>query len=308
MLGTVFNIQRFSLHDGPGIRTSVFLKGCSLHCFWCHNPEGIALKPEIQFFPERCITCGACVEACDHDANALLAGTLVFDRARCVACGDCIDTCYAEARLRVGQEMTPEAVFQEILQDRAYYASSGGGVTLSGGEPALQPEFAKELLARCKADGLHTALETAGNVPWASLAGLLPHTDLILMDLKHMDTAKHRAATGVSNARLLDNARRLVEDTNLPLWFRIPVVPGVNDRPDEVAATAAFVRQMIDLRAARPQPGRIAMELMPFHRLAGDKYRSLAVNYRAKDLVPPSKEKMSQLAEQVRAYQIEVRV
>ena len=308
MAGIIFNIQRFSLHDGPGIRTTVFLKGCSLHCFWCHNPEGIALQPEIQFFPERCLTCGACVDACDHDANSLQSGALVFDRERCVTCGDCIDTCYAEARLFVGQELTAAEVFQTIQQDAAYYASSGGGVTLSGGEPALQPEFSAELLALCQAAGYHTTLETAGNVPWASLAKLLPLTNLVMMDLKQMDAAKHKAATRVSNERLLANARRMVAETNLPILFRIPVIPGVNDAPADVAATAAFVREMIDLRAARPDPARIAMELMPFHRLAADKYRSLAVDYRAKDLVPPTKDHMQLLAEQVRAQQVEVRV
>ena len=308
MAGIIFNIQRFSLHDGPGIRTTVFLKGCSLHCFWCHNPEGIALQPEIQFFPERCLTCGACVDACDHDANSLQSGALVFDRERCVTCGDCIDTCYAEARLFVGQELTAAEVFQTIQQDAAYYASSGGGVTLSGGEPALQPEFSAELLALCQAAGYHTTLETAGNVPWASLAKLLPLTNLVMMDLKQMDAAKHKAATRVSNERLLANARRMVAETTLPILFRIPVIPGVNDAPADVAATAAFVREMIDLRAARPDPARIAMELMPFHRLAADKYRSLAVDYRAKDLVPPTKDHMLLLAEQVRAQQVEVRV
>jgi pyruvate formate lyase activating enzyme len=306
MTGIVFNIQRFSLHDGPGIRTTVFLKGCSLHCFWCHNPEGIALKPEIQFFPERCILCGACVDTCEHGANSIQDQTLLFSRDLCAACGKCVDTCYAEARLRVGRDMTAAAVLQEILTDRPYYATSGGGVTLSGGEPALQPEFAQEILAGCKAQGIHTAIETAGNVPWANLACLLPVTDLILMDLKHMDPLKHRAAVGVSNVRLLQNARRLVAQTNLPILFRIPVIPGVNDSLADVSAIADFVRQMVEVRATRAQPGTIALDLLPFHRLAGDKYRSLDSDYRAKDLVPPNKEKMLELAAQARAFAIEV--
>jgi len=306
MPGIVFNIQRFSLHDGPGIRTTVFLNGCSLHCFWCHNPEGIALKPEIQFFPERCIMCGACVDACEHHANFIHNNAIVFDRERCTACGQCVGTCYAEARLLVGQELTAAAVFEQIMADRAYYASSGGGVTLSGGEPALQPEFAQEILDRCQAEGIHTAIETAGNVPWSNLACLLPFLNLILMDLKQMDPARHRAAVGVSNARLLQNAQLLVTQTNLPIVFRIPVVPGVNDTLDDVSATAAFVRQMIALRAGRKQPGPITLELLPFHRLASDKYRSLASDYRANSLVPPSKEKMAQLAELARVDEIEV--
>ena len=306
MTGIVFNIQRFSLHDGPGIRTTVFLKGCSLHCFWCHNPEGIALKPDIQFFAERCILCGGCVTACEHGANSILDNVLHFDRQRCTACGQCVDTCYAEARLRVGVEMTPAAVFEQILADRMYYAESGGGVTLSGGEPALQPAFAQEILARCQAEGIHTAIETAGNVPWSSLAALLPFTDLILMDLKQMDPAKHRAAVGVSNSRLLQNARRLAAETNLPILFRIPVIPGVNDSPEDVAAIAAYVRQLIEARAGREHPAPIRLDLLPFHRLAGDKYRSLDSDYRARDLTPPSKEKMLELAALVRECGVEM--
>lgn len=306
MNGLIFNIQRFSLHDGPGIRTTVFLKGCSLHCFWCHNPEGLSLKPEIQFFPERCILCGACVDVCTHGANAIRDNVLHFDRAQCTACGECVDTCYAEARLLIGAERSAADVFQELLLDRPYYEASGGGVTLSGGEPALQPEFAQELLTDCREAGIHTAIETAGNVPWSSLEVLLPVTDLILMDLKQMDAAQHRAAVGVSNERLLQNARRLVAETNLPIRFRIPVVPGVNDRAADVGATAAFVQQMVAVRASRPQPGAIGLELLPFHRLAGDKYRSLEVDYRANDLVPPSKETMAALLAQARSYQIEV--
>lgn len=307
MNGTVFNIQRFSIHDGPGIRTTVFLQGCSLRCFWCHNPEGISQKPQIQFFTERCITCGECVGACAHGANTVQDGTLRFDRARCAACGECIDTCYAEARMFVGKEMSPAGVFEEIMKDRDYYASSGGGVTLSGGEPVLQPEFAGEILALCKQAGIHTAVETAGNVPWKDLQSLLPVVDLILMDLKQMDSARHRAAVGVSNERLLQNAQNLAALSAIPLQFRIPVVPGVNDSDADVAATAAFVRKLVHARRAAGNPGKITLELLPFHRMAGDKYRSLDLDHRARDLVPPSKEKMEELQQIVNDHEIETR-
>jgi pyruvate formate lyase activating enzyme len=307
MNGTVFNIQRFSIHDGPGIRTTVFLKGCSLHCFWCHNPEGICLQPQIQFFAERCINCGACVGACQHGANSVQDGKLQFDRSRCQECGECIDTCYAEARALVGKEMSPAEVFQEILKDRDYYASSAGGVTLSGGEPVLQPEFSGEVLALCKQAGLHTAIETAGNVPWKDLQALLPVVDLILMDLKQMDSARHRAAVGVSNERLLKNAQNLAAQSAIPIQFRIPVIPGVNDSPADVAATASFVRGLAGARAAAGNPGKITLDLLPFHRLAGDKYRSLDQDHRASSLTPPSKEKMEELVHIVRAHGIEIR-
>jgi len=307
MNGSVFNIQRFSIHDGPGIRTTVFLKGCSLHCFWCHNPEGIAIKPQIQFFPERCILCGECVIACSNGANLIQNDKIVFMRDRCQVCGDCIETCYAEARVLVGKDMSSDEVVQEVLKDRPFYETSRGGVTLSGGEPVLHPEFSKEILERCKAEGIHTAIETAGNVPWKDLESLLPVTDLIMMDLKQMDPVKHRAAVGVSNERLLKNAKRLVTQTNIPILFRIPVVPGVNDSRSDVEAIAAFVRQMIDLRSSNAIPGKISLELLPFHRLAGDKYRSLEEDNCAKDLVPPSKEKIAELVETARGYEIEVR-
>lgn len=305
--GIVFNIQRFSIHDGPGIRTTVFLKGCSLHCFWCHNPEGIAIKPQIQFFPERCIHCGECIVVCPNGANIIENDQTVFLREKCTVCGKCIETCYAEARLLVGKEMSAEEVVQEVLKDRPFYETSSGGVTLSGGEPVIQPEFSLEILKRCKEEGIQTAIETAGNVPWEDLDSLMPYTDLVMMDLKHMDSAKHRDAVGVPNERLLANARRLVTQTDKPLLFRIPVIPGVNDTNEEVGAIAAFVREMVDLRAGQNNLAKISLELLPFHRLAGDKYRSLEMDNRSRDLVPPTKEKMNELVEAGKVYGIEIR-
>jgi pyruvate formate lyase activating enzyme len=182
----------------------------------------------------------------------------------------------------------------EVLRDRAFYAQSGGGVTLSGGEPALQPEFALEILAACHGEGIHTAIETAGNYPWDFIAPLLPELDLVMMDLKHRDPAKHRWATGVSNERILDTARRLAE-TELPLLFRIPVIPTVNDTEAEIGAIAEFVRDLIGGRSARGSAASIALDLLPFHKLAGDKYRSLGLPDRASELQPLSKARMAEL-------------
>ena len=308
MEGVVFSIQRFSIHDGPGIRTTVFLKGCSLRCFWCHNPEGMRPKPDIQFFPDRCIGCDECIKACQHGAVIKVDGVRVYDREKCVVCGECVDTCYAGARVLTGKYMSVDAVVSEILQDRAFYETSNGGVTLSGGEPVMQPDFTYELLSRCKAEGLHTAIETCGNVRWEDEARMMPVTDLIMMDIKHMDSAKHRWATGAPNERILAAARKFAAMAQ-PIIFRIPVIPTVNDTVEEVTAIAAFVRELIEVRNQAGGDGEhtISLELLPFHRLAGDKYRSLDMDYRARDLITPTREHMQALTEAARSFAVETR-
>ena len=295
--GLIFNIQRFSIHDGPGIRTTVFLKGCSLQCFWCHNPEGMRAKIEVELHPERCIACDECVGVCPTHARKIENGVRVLNRDLCDACGLCIDACFAGAMEITGHTASVDEVMREIAQDRAFYISSGGGVTLSGGEPVLQSDFALAILQACKASGIQTAIETAGNYPWSMLAPLLPHIDLVMMDLKQMDSAKHRWATKVPNERILETARQLAL-TDLPILFRIPVIPTVNDQPDEVRATANFVHSLVELRARTTlYPAPITLELLPFHKLAGDKYRSLDMDHRAEDLQPLSHEQMLALAE-----------
>lgn len=301
MTGIVFNIQRFSIHDGPGIRTTVFLKGCSLRCFWCHNPEGLSLRPEIQCFPDRCIGCGACLTACDHGAHASRDGAKVFLREKCVACGKCVETCYAGAMVLTGKRMTVEEVVGEVLQDLAFYKTSGGGMTLSGGEPSVQLEFSTAILTECKARELHTTVQTSGNCRWEHLGSLLGATDLVMMDLKHIDPVRHRAATGVSNQRILANARRLAA-SDKPVIFRVPVIPTVNDTPEDIAGIARFVRDLVEIRLHSGNgklrcPGSLSLELLPFHRLAGDKYRSLGLEFKASGMETPSKDKMAQLRE-----------
>lgn len=298
MEGVVSNIQRFSIHDGPGIRTTVFLKGCSLHCFWCHNPEAIRLRPDLQFYPERCVGCGKCLEACPNGAHFLQDGQHVLLRERCEACGRCAETCYSQALTIVGERMSVERVMEEVLRDREFYRVSGGGVTLSGGEPALQAEFSHAILAASHAQGIHTVVETAAHCPWDDLALVLSETDLVLLDVKLLDSERHRQAVGAGNERILANIRKM-DTLGVPIVARVPVVPTVNDSADDVVAIARFARGLSNVRQ---------LVLLPFHRLADGKYRSLGLEYRARHLTAPSREQMESLAAAARECGVDVKV
>ena len=267
MQATIFDIQRFSVYDGPGARTAVFFKGCNLRCRWCHNPESIATQPALEYTPERCIGCGRCIVACPERAHAIDGeGRHVLDRDRCVACLACVDTCFAEALTGVGQAMTPEELVAAVLSDAPYYARSGGGVTLTGGECLLQPEFVREVLTQLKAEDVHTAVDTAGNVPWEWIEPLLPLIDLFLYDLKAVEPAVHEAWTGVSNERILDNLHRLIEQ-ECRVWVRVPLIPGCNDA--EMPAIARFLAPFAVER----------VEIMPYHKLAQGKYAALGMEH-----------------------------
>ena len=297
MQGYVTNIQRYSIHDGPGIRTTVFLKGCNLRCFWCHNPETLAPKPELQLFPERCIGCGACLERCPHGAHARVNGDRVFRRELCQACGACAETCYAEALVLVGDRMTPDEVVAQALRDRPFYETSNGGVTISGGEPLLQLAFSRAVLEGVRAQGVHTAIETNACWPWERLASLAELVDLWMVDIKTMDSDLHRQVTGAPNEQILANLHRLT-DSGAPVIVRTPIVPGVNDSAEAVEAIAAFV-------AGLPSP--VYYELLPFHPMATGKYRSLGLDYRAAKLKRPSPETMATLAQVAAGSGVEAR-
>lgn len=305
--GTVFHIQRFSVHDGPGIRTTVFLKGCALECFWCHNPEGQRASPEIRYFPDQCIACGSCAAACPRGAHLFPDGLHTFLRERCDGTGACVSGCFARALQVSGLRMTVGEVIGEVAADRPFYESSGGGVTLSGGEPALDSAFALALLKECRALGFHTAIETCGECPWESLASLLPATDLVMMDLKTMSAGRHREATGKGNARILANAARLAL-ADVPLVFRTPVVRGVNDSEEDITRIASFVRDIAGRRSAAAGTRGIRYELLTFHRLASDKYASLGRPYRAASLDPLPHAGMLALLDAARRTGIDARI
>jgi pyruvate formate lyase activating enzyme len=287
--GFIFDIKRFAVHDGPGIRTVVFFKGCPLSCAWCHNPEGIRREPELVRFEPRCIACHACIAACSHNAREIVEGQMVYHRERCELCGTCLEVCYAGALFQYGRMAGLDEIMSVLRQDEDFYGASGGGVTLSGGEPLAQPQFATALLRECRAAGLHTALDTCGQVAWSLLAAALAFTDLVLYDLKHLDPQQHRHYTGVNNALILENLLRL-DRRGVPLEIRIPLVPTVNDGAN-LEATAAFLRTL-------ENPFRV--RLLPYHNLAGSKYQRLERQNRLPPIQPPAAAEVEAAADLLR--------
>lgn len=294
--GTVINIQRFSTHDGPGVRTTVFLKGCPNSCAWCHNPESMHRQPELQLYPDRCIGCGRCLDVCPEHAHDITEGEKVFYRERCQVCGQCVDECYAGGLVIAGAQMRVDEVMAEILADRTYYRHSSGGVTFSGGEPLGQREFLRELLRQCRENEVHTAIETSGNCPWEWLLELLPHIDLVMYDLKTLDPRLHAQYVGNDGRRIRGNLLRL-SDQGMPLIVRTPVIGGVNDTMDEIAGIARFLQGIDSL---------LYYELLPYHPLGDSKRQSLGLPEEDR-FHTPSKEEMAALADIAREFVREVR-
>ncbi len=299
MYGMITDIQRFSLNDGPGIRTTVFLKGCNLHCAWCHNPETIRKRNELMVYPANCIGCGHCVPVCPSGARSIAAGVLQFDRSRCTACGACAAVCFPGALKMAGRSVSVAEVMGEILQDRAYYADSGGGVTLSGGELFCQAEFTDALIDACREEKIPVAVETNLNWQFESVRPILEKLDLIMFDVKIFDSVEHKRWTGVENAELLDNARRL-DTLDRPLIARTPLIPGATDSAENIRAIAGFLRNFRNLRC---------YELLNFNPLGDSKYRALEEKnpfVSARPLKPEALNRLREAAESVGNLTIQI--
>lgn len=284
------NIQRFSVHDGPGIRTTVFFKGCNLRCLWCHNPETFTAKPLLQYHSMKCTACGKCAAVCPNHAVTVRTGEIVTDRALCTACGKCCDGCVAGAREINGRGYEVGEILETVLRDRAYYDKTNGGLTLSGGEPLLQPDGCTELLSAVKREGISTAMETALNVSRQTVDKVLPLVDFIMCDIKAMDTDLHKRLTGCGNERILDNIRYL-SGQGRKMLIRVPVVPTLNDSEENIRAVAEFVNTL---------PGRHEIEFLKFHSLARDKYASLGMDYPVSDITPPTEEEIQKIRSEFR--------
>lgn len=299
--GIVFDIMRFSTRDGPGIRTTVFFKGCPLKCLWCHNPESQSPHKELLLRPNLCIGCLTCVSACPEGAVSFIDGNIHTDRLKCRICGAhfaCVDACTAEAREVVGREMTAAEVMAEIRKDRAFYDESGGGVTFSGGEPLMQPDFLLDLLKACKAEGISTIVDTSGYATWSVLEQIHPSVDLFLYDLKAVDDAVHERCTGVSNALILANLRRLSE-LGHPIVIRMPLIPGINDREEDIRLASELIASL---------PHLDGIELMGYHLIGVEKYRRLGRAYSLNDLTPPTTEHIQNIAEILKSPSIPISV
>lgn len=274
--GLVLNIQRYSLRDGPGIRTTVFLKGCPLDCWWCHNPESQEVGAEVLLADGRCIRCGQCKDACPHGLDGV-----------CARCGACVEACPTEARQLAGRRMTVAETMAEIRKDRMFHEDSRGGVTFSGGEPLMQFAFVYEMLGACRAEGIHAALDTCGFSPPQQFLAAAAKADLVLFDLKLIDAERHLQYTGVSNERILKNLAELGR-IHENIWIRIPIIPGVNDDDADLAAAAEI---------ARHTPGVRQVCLLPYHRTGTHKLRRLGRPMRLDGVVPPTSQRMQQIAD-----------
>ncbi|ABR46810.1 glycyl-radical enzyme activating protein family [Alkaliphilus metalliredigens QYMF] len=291
--GRIFNIQRYSLHDGPGIRTTVFLKGCPLNCWWCHNPESKDRKQQILFTQQRCIHCGSCHDTCSQ--KAIQEGKI--NGENCTLCNKCVDRCPTEALELVGKDMTVAEVMGEIEKDRIFFEQSKGGVTFSGGEPLSQGEFLYELLRVCGQKGIHRGVDTSGFSSWQQLEKIAEVTDLFLYDLKHINNDKHIEYTGVSNQGILRNLEKL-SALHHNIYIRIPIIPYINDNDENILETSRYLATLNVKNVT----------LLPYHDTGIDKYQKVKEDYRLVHVKVPSQEQMIAIAEKMRGFGLNIRI
>lgn len=264
MSARIFEIKRFAVHDGDGIRTTVFFKGCPLKCVWCHNPEGIDFKPELAYYENKCINCGECIRVCPNNAHTIEKGVHIFNRKKCTGCGNCEEVCLGNALTLYGEEVTEDELLPKLLEDKEFYENSNGGVTLSGGECLMQSDFCAELLKKLKENGINTAVDTCGFVPQQAIDKVIPYTDVFLYDMKAYDEDIHIKCTGYSNKLILENIK-YIDSCNKAIEVRIPYVPDYNS--DQIEKIAVFLKDLENLTKVR---------VLPYHNYAGSKYTSLA--------------------------------
>jgi len=299
MKGIIFDIKRYAIHDGPGIRTTVFFKGCPLGCWWCHNPEGLVLQSELIFKEKRCLKgCTECVESCAQGALSRVGHLILIDKEKCDLCGQCTGVCPSEALEIIGREMSVEEVMKEVEKDMIFYEQSEGGVTFSGGEPLMQPEFLSALLEECKKRNIHTAVDTCGCAPPEVIDNIRDKVDLFLYDIKIMDDNKHIEYTGVSNKPILENLKKLAEQGSA-VAVRLPLIPGVNDDNDNVNKVAEFILSL---------PGIKDISLLPYHRAGSEKYKRLKKAYKMEKTQPSPDQKIAEIKTRLEDFGLRVKV
>jgi pyruvate formate lyase activating enzyme len=291
----IFDIKRYAINDGPGIRVVIFFKGCNLHCAWCHNPESISAEAGKMYTQSKCIRCGSCVVACEQDAISLFADGIVIDQQRCVMCGKCCEACPSMALEMSGKVMSVDEIIGIIEKERIFFEQSGGGVTFSGGEPLLHSELLIKLLDECGKRGIHRIVDTAGNVREETLLEVAKRTDMFLYDLKMMDSELHKQWTGSDNSLILQNLKKLAE-TGAGIIIRIPLIGGVNDTDENIEQTARFISELAG--------DSKEVQLLPYHNIARHKYQKLGIKDKSEKLREPDKEALSAALEKFRKYGI----
>ena len=284
MTGTITTIQRMSVHDGPGLRSVVFMKGCNMRCRWCHNPETWSRTPQLQYVAEKCIGCLTCAAVCPSGAVGSADGP-VFERSVCTSCGTCADACPARALTMVGREVSVGGLWEEVAKDLPYFLNSGGGITVSGGEPLLQADFVKQFLTLCRENGLNTAIQTNASLDWRLIEDLIPVTDLWMCDLKVLDSGKHKAWTGIGNDDIIRNITALASEGH-ELVVRTPVIPGVNDTVEEIDGIC---------RILAPYAGIVKYVLLGFHTLGFGKFVNLGMHNSIEDMEPLPRKRLEEL-------------